>query len=149
MACMSIMLIVNTLSVYLHDLVWGQDPEGLYNRMEKFLELCNEHGMRVLFVFFDDCHCPDPVCGKQPPVLKAVHNSGWAQSPGRDLVTCYHGGNATKVEKKRLQGYVQETMRCFRNDTRVLHGNHITSRAFGGREICSAPVRCVEVGTSS
>ena len=54
----------NTLRVYLHDLVWGQDPEGLYQRMDKFLDLCDGHGMRVLFVFFDYCHCDDPVAGK-------------------------------------------------------------------------------------
>ena len=110
----------NTLRVYLHDLLWEQDARGLYKRMDQFLKLCDRHGMRVLFVFFDDCHCDDPEAGNQPPVLKGVHNSGWAQSPGKDLATRYHDGNATEAEKKRLQGYVQKTMRRFKNDKRVL-----------------------------
>jgi hypothetical protein len=110
----------NTLRVYLHDLLWGQDAKGLYKRMDQFLKICDRHGMRVLFVFFDDCHCPDPVVGKQPLCLKGVHNSGWAMSPGAELVIRYHNGKATEEEKKRLQGYVQETMRHFQNDKRVL-----------------------------
>lgn len=51
---------------------------------------------------------------------KGVHNSGWAQSPGKELVIRYNDGEATEEEKNRLQGYVQETMRRFRNDQRVL-----------------------------
>lgn len=110
----------NTLRVYLHDLVWGQDPKGLYMRMDSFLTLCDSHGMRVLFVFFDDCHRPDPVLGKQPPCVKEFHNSGWVKSPATELLIRYHDGKADDEEKKRLKGYVQETMRHFKDDKRVL-----------------------------
>ena len=110
----------NTLRVYLHDLVWEQDPEGLYDRMDTFLNICKKYGIKVLFVFFDDCHRPDPVIGEQPPCVKGFHNSGWAKSPARDLVIRYHDGQATDQEKKRLKDYVQKTMDHFKDDKRVL-----------------------------
>jgi hypothetical protein len=110
----------NVLRVYLHDLLWEQDEQGLYQRMDKFLSLCSRHGIRVLFVFFDDCHRPDPKTGKQPPCVKGFHNSGWAKSPATELLIRYHDGKATEAEKKRLQGFVQETMKRFRDDQRVL-----------------------------
>jgi hypothetical protein len=110
----------NTLRVYLHDLVWGQDPEGLYKRVDRFLDICDQRGMRVLFVFFDDCHRPDPSLGEQPPPVRAFHNSGWAKSPATELVVRYHKDKATPDETDRLRGYVKGTINRFRNDERVL-----------------------------
>ena len=43
----------NSLRVYLHDLLWKHDPQGLLKRMDKFLAICDSHGIKVLFVFFD------------------------------------------------------------------------------------------------
>ncbi|MCP5537363.1 MAG: cellulase family glycosylhydrolase [Akkermansiaceae bacterium] len=110
----------NTLRVYLHDLVWKQDAAGLYQRIDRFLTLCDNNGIKVLFVFFDDCHRPDPVAGVQPPCVKSFHNSGWAKSPARELLMRYHDGKASAEEKAYLKGYVQETMRRFKDDKRVL-----------------------------
>lgn len=110
----------NTQRVFLHDLLWGDDSEGLYERMDRFLALCQKHGMRILFVFFDDCHRTDPVLGVQPPCVKAYHNSGWVTSPTRELLIRYHDGTARGEERQRLQGYVQETMRRFADDERIL-----------------------------
>lgn len=110
----------NTLRVYLHDLVWQQDPQGLYKRMGELLTECDRRDMNVLFVFFDDCHRPDPVSGKQPPCVKEFHNSGWVKSPATELLVRYHEGKATEEEQHRLKGYIQETMRHFKDDERVL-----------------------------
>jgi len=110
----------NTLRVYLHDLVWGQDAEGLYERMNKFLDRCDKHGIRVLFVFFDDCHRPDPQLGAQPLPVRKFHNSGWAKSPATELLIRYHQGKATTEEAVRLRGYVKQTMAKFQDDPRVL-----------------------------
>ena len=110
----------NTLRVFLHDLLWGQDAEGLYKRMDRFLDLCDKRGMKVLFVFFDDCHRPDPKLGRQPLPVLHYHNSGWVKSPATELVVRYFDGKATQEEVSRLRGYVQETMRRFKDDRRVL-----------------------------
>jgi hypothetical protein len=110
----------NTLRVYLHDLVWAEDPQGLYDRMDTFLDICRKHGMRPLFVFFDDCHRPYPKVGSQPLPVPEYHNSGWMNSPARDVAIQFYKGELSEKEIARLKGYVQETMRRFKDDDRVL-----------------------------
>ncbi len=110
----------NTLRVYLHDLVWADDEKGLYQRMDQLLTICQKHGIRPFFVFFDDCHYPEPELGKQPLPVKRWHNSGWCTCPARDLAVRFSQGKATKKEVARLKGYVQRTMRRFKDDRRVL-----------------------------
>lgn len=111
----------NTLRVYLHDLVWEDDEKGLYKRMDQFLDICKKHGIRPSFVFFDDCHFPDPKLGVQPLPVREFHNSGWLNCPARDVATRYAKGQATEAEKARLKGYVQRTIKRFKNDKRVLY----------------------------
>jgi len=111
---------MNTLRVYLHDLVWANDEQGLYKRMDKFLTICQKHGIRPFFVFFDDCHYPDPKLGKQPLPVRAWHNSGWVNCPARAVALRYAEGRATPAEVAQLKGYIQRTMRRFADDERVL-----------------------------
>ena len=112
---------MNTLRVYLHDLVWGDDEQGLYQRMDQFLDICKKHSIRPSFVFFDDCHYPEPKLGPQPLPVAKWHNSGWVNSPARDLALRYSEGRATKEEVAHLKGYVQRTIKRFANDDRVLY----------------------------
>ncbi len=111
---------MNTLRVYLHDLVWADDERGFYERMDKFLDICQRHDLRPFFVFFDDCHYPTPELGDQPLPVREFHNSGWRNCPARDLAVRFSDGKATDEEVERLKGYVQGTMRRFANDPRVL-----------------------------
>lgn len=111
---------MNTLRVYLHDLVWADDPEGLYERMDQFLAICERHEIRPFFVFFDDCHFPNPALGKQPLPIRAYHNSGWKNCPAREVALRFSQGEASEEEIAQLRGYVQGTMRQFAEDPRVL-----------------------------
>ena len=111
---------MNTLRVFLHDLVWEDDEDGLYARMDTFLVMCQNHGIRPWFVFFDDCHHPNPVLGVQPLPVRAYHNSGWNNCPAHELTLRYAEGNASIAEVERLKGYVQNTLARFKDDSRVL-----------------------------
>jgi hypothetical protein len=111
---------MNTQRVYLHDLVWEDDEEGLYQRMDEFLTICSRHGIRPFFVFFDDCHYPEPKLGKQPLPVAGWHNSGWRNCPSREVALRFADGTATPKEVARLKGYVQRTMSRFKDDHRVL-----------------------------
>ncbi|MEM9986319.1 MAG: cellulase family glycosylhydrolase [Bacteroidota bacterium] len=111
---------MNTLRVYLHDVVWGADEAGLYRRMDQFLDICQSHGIRPWFVFFDDCHYPEPKLGQQPKPVPRIHNSGWVNSPARELAARYADGKATPEEEAYLKGYVQRTMEHFGQDARIL-----------------------------
>lgn len=110
----------NTLRVFLHDLVWAQDPAGLYGRMDQFLNICARHGIKPVFVFFDDCHWPAPKLGPQPLPVPGFHNSGWVTSPAFDTALKFSEGTLSEEGVRQLKGYVQETMRRFKDDSRVL-----------------------------
>src|ERR1700752_2924609 len=56
---------MNTMRVFLHDLLWQQDPEGFRQRIAEFLAISSRHHIRVLFVLFDSCWEPEPRLGPQ------------------------------------------------------------------------------------
>ena len=75
----------NTLRVFLSSVVWQNDPDGLKQRMDSFLDLCNNHGIRPFFVFFDDCWEAESSYGEQPAPKTGTHNSGWVRDPSMSL----------------------------------------------------------------
>ena len=54
-----------SVRVFLHDLVWKNDRDGLLQRMEQFLTLADKHQIGVMFVLFDSVWDPYPKAGKQ------------------------------------------------------------------------------------
>ena len=101
-----------SVRVFLHDLVWKHDRQGLLQRMEQFLQLADRHQIGVMFVLFDGVWDPFPKYGKQREPRPHVHNSGWVQSPGADLLK-------DPAARAELKDYVQGVIRHFRNDRRV------------------------------
>jgi hypothetical protein len=104
---------MNTIRVYLHDLLWQQDSAGFLQRMEQFLDVADHHGIRVMFVHFDSVWNPHPKLGKQPEPTPHVHNSGWVQSPGVKILK-----DPDRYDS--LQAYVQGVIGHFRDDSRIL-----------------------------
>src|ERR1700757_924803 len=104
---------MNTMRVFLHDLLWKQDAPGFKNRIDSFLKIAEKHKIRPMFVLFDSCWDPFPKLGKQHAPTPGVHNSGWVQSPGV---------NALKdpAQYGRLEAYVKGVVGAFANDKRVL-----------------------------
>ena len=104
---------MNTARVFLHDLAWQADADGFKKRIGEYLDIADKHGIRTLFVLFDDCWNQNPKAGKQPAPIPGVHNSGWVQSPSSAVVV-----NAK--EWPRLERYVTDIVRTFGKDKRVL-----------------------------
>ena len=104
---------MNAHRVYLHDLLWEQDSLGFLNRINKFLDLSEKHGIKTMFVFFDDVWHPVPKLGKQPKPIPMVHNSGWVQSPGAKILY-------DTLSHNKLESYVKGVVNKFANDPRVL-----------------------------
>ena len=102
-----------TMRIFLAYLPWQEDAEGYYQRVDQFLEICSMHDIRPRFVFFDDCWHPVPRSGKQPEPLKGIHNSGWVQCPGAEIL-----GNPGRHDE--LKPYVQGFLKRFGKDKRVL-----------------------------
>src|SRR5579871_5493125 len=104
---------MNTMRVFLHDLLWQQDPAGFRNRIDRFLTIAARHHIRPLFVLFDSCWDPLPQLGPQRPPIPGVHNSGWVQSPGAKAL-------ADPAQIPRLKSYVQGLVGAFAQDDRIL-----------------------------
>lgn len=104
---------MNTMRVFLHDLLWQQDSKGFTTRLNQFLDVCAKHKIRPMLVLFDSCWHPYPQLGKQPEPTPGVHNSGWLQSPGAAALT-------DVSQYPRLEGYVKGVMNAFKNDNRIL-----------------------------
>jgi hypothetical protein len=104
---------MNTMRVFLHDLVWQQNPSGFKQRIDQFLQISSRHHIKPLFVLFDSCWDPNPKLGMQHPPIPGVHNSGWVQSPGA-------AGLKDPSQEPRLKAYVEGVIGAFANDSRIL-----------------------------
>ena len=104
---------LNTMRVFLHDLLWQQDAAGFRDRIETFLQIAAKHHIKPLFVLFDSCWDPNPQLGKQRDPRPGVHNSGWVQSPGASALQ-------DPAQYPRLEAYVKGVIGAFAADRRVL-----------------------------
>jgi hypothetical protein len=104
---------MNTMRVFLHNLLWEQDAAGFKQRMDQFLTIAHKHHIRPVFVLFDSCWDPHPKLGPQHPPIPGVHNSGWVQAPGAEVL-------ADPAQYPRLERYVKGVVGAFANDPRIL-----------------------------
>lgn len=105
---------LNTMRVYLSSVVYEKDADGMKQRMDNFLSICQKHGVRPLFCIFDDCWAAESSYGKQPEPKPGVHNSGWVQDPSaamrKDTAKLY----------ALMECYVKDLLKTFGQDERVL-----------------------------
>lgn len=101
------------IRVYLHNLLWDQDSEGFLKRIDKFLDIADKHGIRVMLVPLDGVWDPQPKLGKQHDPRPHVHNSGWLQAPGAELLR-------DPSRHDELKPYIVGLIRRFHNDKRVV-----------------------------
>ena len=104
---------MNTVRVYLHDLLYQQDAPGFLSRMDIFLQIAARHHIKPLFVLFDSVWDPYPKVGKQREPKPHVHNSCWVQNPGKDALL-------DSTQYPRLEEYTKAVVAKFANDDRVL-----------------------------
>jgi hypothetical protein len=104
---------MNLHRVYLHNLLWQQDSIGFLNRLDEYLSLADKHRIKTMFVLLDDVWHPIPKLGKQPDPVPHVHNSGWIQAPGAEIL-----GDPSRHDE--LEGYIKGVTSHFANDDRVL-----------------------------
>lgn len=104
---------MNTMRVFLHDLLWKQDSAGFEKHLNSFLTIAAKHHIRPIFVLFDSVWDPLPHLGKQHGPVPGVHNSGWVQSPGAKAL-------ADPSQYPRLEAYVKGVVGAFAKDNRIL-----------------------------
>lgn len=123
----------NTMRVFLHSVAWKQDREGFKNRVATYLAIASRHGIKTMFVFFDDCWNKVPQAGLQPAPKPGVHNSGWVQDPGDPF------SKDTSIFPE-LEQYVKDVMRRFARDKRVLLWDLYNEPGNSGKRDSSMPL---------
>lgn len=104
---------MNSMRVYLHNLVWEQNDSAYLQRLEQYLDIAEKHSISTTFVLFDAVWDPVANLGKQPEPRPRVHNSGWVQSPpSRQLM---NGERYYRQGKEFVQGIISH----FRDDERI------------------------------
>ncbi|MHB8900493.1 MAG: glycoside hydrolase family 5 protein [Thermoguttaceae bacterium] len=101
-----------SVRVFLHNLLWEQDREGFLVRLDQFLAIADKHGIGVMLVPLDGVWDPQPRLGKQHDPRPHVHNSGWVQAPGAEILR-------DPARPDRLKPYIVGLVEHFRNDRRV------------------------------
>lgn len=104
---------MNTMRVFLHDLLWQQDQAGFVKRVDTFLAIADKHHIHPVLVLFDSCWEAAPKLGPQHPPIPGVHNSGWVQSPGEPTLK-------DASQYPRLKLYVVGVVSAFANDKRII-----------------------------
>jgi hypothetical protein len=104
---------MNTMRVFLHDLLWQRNPESFRQRLDAFLRIADSHHIRPMLVLFDSCWDPNPRAGAQPEPRPGVHNSRWVQSPGAAVLD-------DPAQYSRLESWVKGVVGAFANDQRIL-----------------------------
>jgi hypothetical protein len=105
---------MNTMRVFLHNLLWQQDSAGFLRRMDQFLEVADKHHIRIMFVLLDSVWDPNPKLGKQRDPKPHMHNSGWVQAPGAEIL------KDESLWNLELKPYVIGVISHFHDDRRVL-----------------------------
>ena len=102
---------LNTVRVFLHSMIFANDSTRLLNSMDRFLAISSKCGIKVGFVFFDDCWNHQGASLDTPCVPeKGKHNGCWMASP-QDI---------ERTDVDRFKAYVSTTVQHFRADSRVL-----------------------------
>lgn len=105
---------MNTMRVFLHNLLWQQDSAGFLKRLDQFLAVADRHHIRIMFVLLDSVWDPNPHLGRQREPRPHVHNSGWVQAPGAALLK-----DGSRWDRE-LKPYIIGVISHFRDDKRVI-----------------------------
>jgi hypothetical protein len=105
---------MNTMRVFLHNLPWSENSVDFVDRMEKFLQIADKHHIRITFVLLDSVWDPYPKAGKQRAPKPHVHNSGWVQAPGAEILK-----DSSRWDRE-LKPYIVGVLTHFRNDRRIV-----------------------------
>ena len=103
---------INSVRVFVNYVVYEHDPDGLKQRIDRFLAMAERHGISVMLILLDDCFRQAPEYGKQPEPIPGMHNSQWFASPGR--------ARCGPDYWPQLKTYVQDLVGHFGQDSRIL-----------------------------
>jgi hypothetical protein len=102
---------ITALRVYLHNIVYDAEREQLLARVEDFLKICDRHGIKAGFTFFDDCWNHTNVTLRTEAPVDGRHNGRWA---------ALQDAERKDENLPKFKAYVQDVIKAHRDDPRVL-----------------------------
>jgi hypothetical protein len=66
---------MTAMRIFLHDVVYAQDPAGFKNRVSTVLQISDKYGIKPIFVFFTTGALQNATNGVQPSIVKGVRES--------------------------------------------------------------------------
>lgn len=106
---------MNCVRVVLQYAAYEDNPKHFLRAFDRFLDICDKHGIKVMPIFFDDCAFganTDPKAGKQPEPLEGWYAWAWSPSPGYSMV-------ADERTHGKLEKYVKDVMSRHKDDDRI------------------------------
>ena len=108
----------NSVRVFMQYLVWENDKKGTMLRMNEFMDIAADHGIKVMWVLFDDCafgYPPktEPYLGEQGEPLPGEYAPYWTPSPGHSIVD-------DKSQWEKFEKYIKDIISEFSDDDRIL-----------------------------
>jgi hypothetical protein len=109
---------INLARTFLHFDIYLKNKTALLEHMEDYLTRADKYGIKVDFVFFDDCwnQPPSDILSpnyRYPAPIYGVHNSRWLVSPGAEVQNHYD------QYRDRLKAYVQDIVNAHKADKRI------------------------------
>ncbi|MDV5169129.1 cellulase family glycosylhydrolase [Photobacterium rosenbergii] len=104
----------NTLRTNLPFIVWQADRDGLHQRIDAFLAICERLQIKVMMTLMDDCGFSGdhPYLGQQKEPVPELHNSQAAASPGRNIVM-------EPSLWSEVETYVRDIVSTYQTDSRI------------------------------
>ena len=127
----------NVARVFLHDLLWEQDPDGFKQRIDQYLAIADRHGIRTVLVLFDNVWNAESQLGPQPAPIPGVHNSRWVQSPSQAETVGFPDQPETQA---RLEAYAKGIISAFATDPRVLMWDLVNEPGNTGIQLAALPL---------
>ncbi len=105
----------NTLRTNLPFIVWQADRDGLLNRIDHFLDICERNDIKVMMTPMDDCGFSGdhPFLGTQEVPVPDLHNSQATASPGRNVVM-------DKSQWGEIESYIRDIISRYASDPRIV-----------------------------
>lgn len=103
------------IQAYLHWIVWDHDREDYLKKIEDFLTRASKYGLKVNFIFWDDCGHVEPSLTFAAPIA-GRHNSQMMMNPSHRI---RDDAAEMTAHRERFGDYVQGIAARFKDDPRI------------------------------
>lgn len=132
----------NTVRLFLCYEVWLYEREGFLKRFDRFLDVCDRHGIRAIVVLFSDCAPPKEAfhlkrMGDQRKVYRGLGVKARSPHTGGDTV----GYNILDIPEhlEKLLEMETELLTLHRHDRRILFWNVMNEPGYNHHGKVAAP----------